>query len=484
MFFLLALGTKEDIPLHLILLGLYLSLLRRRWRPGLVLTLVSAAWFYAAVFLVIPAARPDASHSAYLGFFTQLGNTPLEILLSPLRVPDKVLTLLVTPDTLRGIGMVTLPLALTPLAGLPFLAMAAPTLGIALLSSNSMMHKLETYHYAAPAIPFVMLAVVDGAARLSGWLARLEPRAPRLRLMHLLVVTIIVASLVYHYYRGYSPLARPFRWPAVTEHDRLGSALAASIPAEAPVVAQAELAPLLARRPYLRVWSGPFDERAEYYVLDVSHPAFTNRDGAQERLVADIAYEPAVGVVASQDGYLVLKQGAPRAPIMPEFFSFILAAAVPASAAPVNATFAEMLELCGVETGRLATDREAEPLVTLHWRVLQDPHEDFFIAIFLLDDHNAPVGATLVQQPATVWWPTARWKAGDTIRMLANTFPWWTGDRSTFSYGVAVVSRSDPWDVAARLPVVRTDGGTPPVDDGTVLPLVTFRRIAGIPYAE
>ncbi len=118
----------------------------------------------------------------------------------------------------------------------------------------------------------------------------------------------------------------------------------------------------------------------------------------------------------------------------------------------------------GFETSHLATDREAEPLVTLYWRVLQETQEDLLIAAALLDDHSAPVGVTLVQQPATVWWPTSRWRAGDTVRMLVNTFPWWTGDRSIFGYGVAVVSGHDPWSVAARLPVVRSDGGVPPLD--------------------
>ncbi len=484
--FLLAMGTKEDIPPHLVLFGIYLLVARRgrSWQAGLALSLLSEAWFYVAVSIVIPGSRPEGDHSAYLGFFSDLGDSPLDILMSPVQKPGRVLALLAAPDTLCGIAMLTLPLALTPFFGLPLLIVAAPAFGIALFSSNTMMHRLETYHYAAPAIPFVMLAAVDGAARLAGWLGRVGPRTlRRWPTCVVVVVVVVLASLAYHHYRGYSPLARAYHWPVVTVHDKLGTALAESIPPEAPVVAQAELVPLLARRPYVRVWTGPFDDRAEYYLLDVSHPAFTNRNGAQARLVADIAYEPSVGLIASQDGYLLLKKGAPRVPITPEFFSFILGAP-PATARPVNAAFGETLQLVGFETARPATDREAEPLVTLYWHVPQDIKEDLYIAVVLLDEHGAPVGVTLFQQPATVWWPTSRWRAGETGRLLANTFPWWTGDRSSFGYGVTVVSGDDPWDVAARLPVVRSDGGAPPVDQGTVLPLVTFRRIAGIPYAD
>jgi hypothetical protein len=49
---------------------------------------------------------------------------------------------------------------------------------------------------------------------------------------------------------------------------------------------------------------------------------------------------------------------------------------------------------------------------------------------------------------------------------------------------VAVVSGNDPWDIAARLPIVPDGEGPAPIDEGTLLPLVRFRRIANIPYAQ
>ena len=480
----LALSTKEDVPLHLFLFGLYLILMRRCWYLGTVMSLTSALWFYLAVFLIIPAARPDGGHSPYLGFFSRLGSTPVEILSSPLRTPGTWLELLTAPDTLYGIGMLTIPFALTPFLGLPFLIMAAPTFAIALFSSNPLMHRLETYHYAAPAIPFVALAAVEGIARLASGLERSSLPRGRVHTLPFVTLVVVLIALGYHYHRGYSPLAKPFHWPEVTQHHSLGMTLAASIPPDAPVVAQAELVPLVANRPYVRVWTGPFDEQAEYYLLDVSHPAFNNRDRAQERLLADIAYEPTVGLIASQDGYLLLKKGAPRTPVTPEFFSFILAD-MPPEAKRVRATFGTTLQLIGFEATRLATDREAEPLLTLYWHVLQPMEQDYFIAIFLLDANDTPVGVTLVQQPATVWWPTSRWQAGDRIRMVANTFPWWSGDRAHFSYGVGVLPiGAHPWDTHARLPITHTDEEIMPIDQGTILPLVRFVRIAGIPYAE
>jgi uncharacterized membrane protein len=496
LFFLLALGTKEDISLHIFMIGLYLLSLRRRWRPGLALSLIGLAWFYMAFYVVIPGSRPAAAGSAYTGFFDSLGDTPLGIALAPVRTPAKVVALLATASNVRALKMLTLPLGLMPLAGLPLLALAAPTLAIALLSSNPLMQQLETYHYAAPAIPFVILAAVDGIARLSSlkpgkWVIRESgnqgirksgnQESPRFRISWLLSLLVLAIALVYHYYRGYSPLARPYHWPEVTAHEQLGDELAASIPPAAPVVAQAELVPLLSHRPWIQIWQGPFDEPADYFLLDVSHPAFVNRDGAQESLVSDIAQDPGVGVIVSSDGYMVLQRGAARHPTRPEFFAFVYADP-PAKATPVDATFGDVLQLVGFETQRNYADREAEPLITLYWRVLAAPPEDYLVAVFLLDEAGEPVGVTPYQQPLTVWWPTTRWEPGRTVRLLANTFPWWTGDRRYFGYGVAVVRGREAWNVASRLPAVRSDGGPAPLDSDTLLPLVKFNRVAGIPY--
>jgi hypothetical protein len=294
---------------------------------------------------------------------------------------------------------------------------------------------------------------------------------------------VLAVSLVYHVYRGYSPLALAYYWPLVTAHEQVGDKLAASVPPTAPVVAQAELVPLVSHRPWVQIWQGPLDPQADYFLLDISHPAFVNRKGAQENLLSDLARDPGVGVIASEDGYLLVQRGAPRIAITPEFFTFVYADP-PAGATPVAATFGSALELVAFETRRNYADREAEPLVTLYWRATAPPAENYFIAIFLLDEAGRPVGATTAQQPVTVWWPTSRWQPGRTVRMLANTFPWWTGDRGRFGYGLAVVRGTDAWNVASRLPVTRTDDGPASLDGGTLLPLVTFMRIAGIPYAR
>ncbi len=45
-----------------------------------------------------------------------------------------------------------------------------------------------------------------------------------------------------------------------------------------------------------------------------------------------------------------------------------------------------------------------------------------------------------------------------------------------------MVRGDESWNVANRLPVMRDDGGLAPLDGDTLLPLVDFVRVAGIPY--
>ncbi len=485
LFFLLALSTKEDVSLLVLMIGLYLLLLRRRWWEGLTLVVVGLAWFYVAFEVVIPAFRTAGGHSIYAAWFETLGSTPLEIALSPFTRPDKVLAFLIRPDSLPALAMLTVPLVFLPLVGLPFFALAAPSLAFSLLSQNPTLRQLETWHYAAPMLAFVMLGTIDGLARLSYYASRLggnRAGRPGFWLALLCLLLLLVAS-VYNYLRGYSPLSRLQEWPEVTAHDTLGWDLAGRIPAGASVLAQAQLVPAVAHREQLGIWSGPLLTDYDTIWLDLSHPRLPNRFNAHGELLTGLAIEPAFGVAAATDGYLLLQKGAERVPLADELFSFTQFDALPPQAWPVRALFGETLELIAVkpEIHRLATS-ETEPQLILYFEVRQPPAGETFLFVYLLDRSGAIVGATDYQQPAVFWWPIARWQAGDRRQVRVNTVPWWTGDQTEFTYALGLSSRNDPWDIAARLPVQVETEGSQPLDHDTLLPLVTFRRLAGLPY--
>lgn len=494
-FFLLALSTKEDISLHVFMIGLYLlALRRRRWEGGILLA-IGLAWFYITFQVIIPAYRTAGGQSIYAAWFETLGHTPLEIALSPFTKPDQVLALIFRPGSFPALGMITIPLALLPWLGLPLFALAAPALAFSLLSQNPTLRQLETWHYAAPMLPFVMLGAIDGLARINYQLSRVNNQWlmnwPRSRFTpYIFPLLLLTTSLIYHNLRGYSPLSQLPEWPEVIPHHELGRQLAATIPADASVLAQAQLVPYVAHRYKLGIWSGPLITDYDYIWLDLSHPKFPNRFNAHGDLLTGLTIVPEFGFAAAKDGYLLLKKGGPRIPISNDLFTFTQFDRLPAAAQPFDATFGDTIKLVGVkpEVRRLATS-ETEPQVVLYFDVLQKPTEDYHLFLYLLDGTGQVIGATDYPQPALFWWPTSRWQAGDQRQVRVNTIPWWTGDKSDFAYALGLSHSGDPWNVTARLPVtLGSETNNPPgvqiLNNGTLLTLAAFHRFAGLPYPK
>ncbi len=484
LFFTLAMSTKEDIPLYVFMAGLYLLALRRRWWQGGLLAAISGVWFFMATQVVIPAFRVGGGQSIYLAWFETLGDTPMEIVLSPLTQPDKVLALIFQPDRLPPLAMLTLPLALLPIVGLPFLLMAAPGWAQFLLSNNPTLRQLETWHYAAPILPFVMLAAIDGLARLTWLIKKITRQAPRVSryVLPTLTLLLLIASLSYHILRGYSPLSLLYHWPEVTAHHDLGRDIAAIIPPESSVLAQAQLVPYVAHRRQLGIWNGPLPVEYDYIWFDLSHYKLPNRFNAHGELLTGLVIEENFGFAATQDGYLLLKKGIEREPISEDLFTFTTYDHLPAGVRPFEAMFGDSLKLVGVESDirQLATS-ETEPQVVLYFDVQTKPAADYFLFVYLLDPQGNIIGATDYAQPALFWWPTSRWKVGDRRQVRVNTMPWWTGDKSRFAYALGLSRVDDPWDESARLPVT-VDSRTPAPPENNLLPIAAFRRFGGLVY--
>jgi hypothetical protein len=233
----------------------------------------------------------------------------------------------------------------------------------------------------------------------------------------------------------------------------------------------------------------------DYIWLDLSHPKLPNRFNAHGEFLTGMVIEPAFGPVVARDGYLLLKKGAERVPLPEELFTFTEFDQLPAGVQPFNATFGDSLRLVGVKPDiRRLTTSETEPQVILFFEARKKPAQDYHLFIYLLDQTGAIVGATDYAQPALFWWPTSRWEAGDRRQVRVNTIPWWTGDplqedRPVFGYALGLSRRDDPWDVSARLPVTLVNAGsnppgTHPINQGTLLPIAAFRRLAGLPYSQ
>ncbi len=468
-FALLAMACKEDMPLVVAMMGLYVGLAQRRWRLAGGIMAASAAWFAVAVFVVQPLA--GSGGNIQLDRYAWLGNSPPEMLLTLLTQPALVFNHLWRqanlPAYLLGLLLPTAFLALAnPLTLLP----ALPTLAINLLSDNPFTWRLEDFHYAAPLAPFLLISVIYGTANITRWLAVLlskkpknTPPAPQTATLVLPLLVLLAGALFYQFHRGYSPLAKTFQWPEVTPHHQQLDDLLATIPPGAPLFAQSNLAPHLSQRrviytdfAYFTDPAFPAAEPVEYVALDVT--TLQNSGGLHQYLQQTLLTGESYNTMAAADGILIVQAASPPTaayrPPPPPFYTF----ARPDAPLPValSADFGDVLRLRGYA---LHFNRQEEVQVTVDLEPLQ-PLADVQPVLVLLDAAGQPLGATTDLPATAAWLPAERWQPGQPLRVRFNTLPWYTRETPAYRLALGIISGSDPWDVARRLPP-RVEPATP-----------------------
>lgn len=487
----LAALCKEDMGLCVAMLGVYAALGERRWRWGVLTCLAGVIWFGLAVFGIQPMFSPTGGN-IQAGRYAWLGQTPLAVLDTLTRRPGLVWDhLWRQADVLTYVGRLLAPTALlaalNPLTWLP----ALPSLAINLLSDDPFSWRVEEFHYAAPIAPFVFISALYGTRRVGGWLSRRWPAAggyvwPTLGLLFL------ASSLIYHYGRGFSPLARPYQSWSVNDHQQRAQAIFRQVPEQAVLFAQSNLNPHVSSRRWLyqdaTLLTHPLKQDGwptpDSWLFDVS--SMVNQGDFQGQVIKGLLASDWVEVQAADDGLLLLRRGSrsvSAATVLPEaFYDFVRAD--PAEVEhPLVADFGSELRLEGFS---LRFNRAEEVQPVLYFRALRQLDEDLFVALYLSDEWGNPLGATIDEQPALVWYPTGRWRPGELVRVVFNTLPWYTRSLPAYRLALGVMHGRDVWEPAARLRPI------PPPDtpyavrlpgDGTLLELARLQRhaLSGMP---
>ena len=451
LFAVISMGFKEQIPLIVSFMGLYLLVIERRWRIGAVTIAIAAVYFLVIMYWVIPANSVVGKH-LFLGYYADLGSTPAEIIVTAITRPDIVLKNVWQPAKLAYLRDILAPFGFLPLLGLPVLLIGLPSLAINLLSANPAMHDATQAQYISTVAPWLALGAVFGLHTLYRGGIRLFPRAERWLLPVLSIAVLLVASY-FHIVRGRSPLsfARP-RWE-ITAHDRLAERFIAQIPPDAPLSAQSKLYPHVAHR--IKAYQFPDVNDAEYVFLDVTTSSWPIHPNDLQSKFEELLASGEFGILDAADGYILLKRGLPRTTLPDEFYSFARAENSAAPQYPARIRFGDNLLLTGYDVLDLVNDRGgSEVAIRWYWQALSAIKSGVRVYPFFVDDQNR-ILEDITRRPlvAQRWYPPQRWQPGETI--VTETIPWDVGRR--WSLGVGALNGGSWTDWNRRLPVFPED---------------------------
>jgi uncharacterized membrane protein len=314
-FLVLAALCKEDIPLVIAMMGLWLALRRRSWRP-LLLTVAAAAYFVVAVKVVLPHYSPGGS--PFLDRYADLGSSVSGVGLNVLLKPGVTLGHLFSGSDLRYLLQLLWPFCFSSLASPLTTLIAAPEIALNALASNSLQRSYE-FHYTAGEVPFVFAGAVLGLARVRRWLAARSAAAWRrsadLATIGGLATAVLTATVIANFALGPLPFSLPGahysgRNYAVSGHAKVLDMAIRTIPSGGDVTVSTENnagSHLSARRV---VYTFPYIGNAQYVIVDdkngfvYDHSDTVGHSQALGALVLNQAYQS----IFARDGVYVFKR--------------------------------------------------------------------------------------------------------------------------------------------------------------------------------
>jgi uncharacterized membrane protein len=299
---LLAMGTKEQVPLDVFMIGLAVLIMQKRARLGWQMMGMAVAWAVVALCIIHLASPLGASPTAdrYDDLRDVLGRVPL-LVADPLR-RSYFLALLANTG---GVGI------FAPWA----LLLALPSILLNALSADQSQFS-GLYQYNADIVPFLWLAMMEGAfllaRRLRGITLQLRTVQPTLPWMtHAVVVSALFFTL---FSTTTSHFVNPYaqnNWPQTTYHTTLARKVLAMVPATASVSAQSALVPHLSERHEIYLFpSGSMS--AQFIVLDTFGELFPF-DVTNDYVITvhQLIASGTFAVLFAANGFLVLERITP-----------------------------------------------------------------------------------------------------------------------------------------------------------------------------
>jgi uncharacterized membrane protein len=476
LFAMLAMMCKEHIALVVAFIGLYAVIRYRDWLLGGLTIVLAMGYFGALMYWIIPAFSVTGDH-LFLGFYSYLGDSPLEIIVTTITRPDLVLESLSQPAKLAYLRDLLTPFAYLPLVGLPVTLIGLPMFAINLLSTNSAMHDATGGQYGADIAPWLAWGAVFGFFYVRRGVGRRWPEAQRW-VTYALSLSLLLAAVVWHVFRGYSPLSlnRP-QWQ-VTDHDRLAERFIAQIPTDASISAQIKLYPHLSNRTI--AYQLPDVNDAEYVFLDVTTGTWPVHPNDLKTQVQESLEAGEFGVLDGADGYLLLQRGLAKHTLPDAFYDFARTDTAKPQY-PLKVDFGDEIRLLGFDLldasrrEQVEDVRRGQMAVRLYWQALRPIERDLRLYPFFLNPQGEVIEDT-EQRPliAQLWYPPRQWQPGEIV--VTETMPWQLGDEWSLAVGVLAGPEWSDWSQRLKASVVEAPSQLRRFEAGTWVRLGSFER--------
>jgi uncharacterized membrane protein len=480
-FALLSMACKEQMPLVIVMLGLWSMLFQRRLRTGLGLVVLGIIWWGLAFYIIMPHASPTGK-PLLLSRFDALGNGPVEVLLNIVRHPRSFLKdHLIEYSHRMYIQSLLSPAGYLPLLAPWVLILASSSISLNLISSSAGQYT-GLFQYNADIVPVLIFSTIEAmvlllwlaqvaGARLRVWQAsasgtrqtlfsrmKIHSNSIQVGLLAVLLGLVLFTSARSDYYfHGQLPYSQGFRWPLTNAHTALAQHFIDMIPSDASVSAQSTLVPHISQRKH--IYQFPYAvplsyavhpqpaTMADYVFLDVSadiYPYYTTSDYVRD--IKSLLINKQYGIVAAQDGYLLLKRGLPapnlssasavkpgpdvnNALVLPEFpksfcsYVYVSPQEIPH---PVHASFSDTkgsMNLVGYSiSGANPFSRAGDYMaVTTYWQVTR-PMTAPLQLLFLLKAKNGREYYANNDVPALYWCQSQTWEPGKIVRVTTRQF--------------------------------------------------------------
>lgn len=314
MAFLVAM-CKEDMPLIVMMMGVYLAVFMGERKKGSFLAVSSFVYFLIMVGMVMPNLRGNQEMNLVSDRFGYLGDGVIGVLVGVVTKPWLVLGEIFGPGKIGYIPGLLLGVAGVSFFAADVLLIAVPSVLINLLSTNKIMYQVYGFYYPAPIMAVVMVAMVVG-------LARIKEKKKEWRLAGIL---ILILGLFTSYLYSPLPYSRvsSFEEFKVDAHDRKFEEIKKIIPKNASVTVQNNLGAHLANREQIITF--PYGlGKMDYVLLDVTDPyekvrveprqrnfvvAVNMSIADYEKRVKEVFDRDDYGVVYASDGYILFKKG-------------------------------------------------------------------------------------------------------------------------------------------------------------------------------